>query len=248
MNIEIKTMFLFSQHLVSDIQTDMGQDIVNTEKVEDRNSYLGTNGVNSPNSNGLRDRKVTKNATHSNDTRQITLEELAQHTKAPSLWITMDNKVFDVTKWVKHHPGGEAAITNVAGRDVSDLVRQFHRPEVWQKKINHWYIGDLVLPPTKSPVATPSESITKEFRELNTWLEDHGWFVSNKFYYLQKMTILLSMLALSWVFFLHGISNGPTAAPNYTFYLSAFMVGLFWQQANFVGHDIGHSSVFQTRR
>lgn len=35
----------------------------------------------------------------------ITLDELKTHNTKNSLWISIDDKVYDLTKWAAHHPG-----------------------------------------------------------------------------------------------------------------------------------------------
>ena len=106
----------------------------------------------------------SKDSSKPND-RMITVEELQQHTTAQSIWINIDKKVYDVTQWVKHHPGGELAITNVAGRDVSDLVRQLHKPEAWESKVKHWCVGNLVTAEDSGKTSS-GENIANEFRQL----------------------------------------------------------------------------------
>lgn len=177
--------------------------------------------------------------------RDVTVEELQQHCNLPSVWIAIDEKVYDVSTWAKYHPGGVNAITNVAGRDVSDIMRANHRPSAWVNKIDNWLIGNLVGTERRSK---ESEAITSEFRQLGKWLEENGWFIPNPFYTLRIVAFLLFLWAVSWALFFDGISNGPTASPKWTFYLSAFMLGFFWQQSNFLGHDIGHSSVFYNKK
>ncbi|GJT33142.1 delta(8)-fatty-acid desaturase-like protein [Tanacetum coccineum] len=50
----------------------------------------------------------------------ITSEELQKHNKASDLWILIQGKVYDVTEWVKIHPGGDIPLMNLAGQDVTD--------------------------------------------------------------------------------------------------------------------------------
>ena len=39
--------------------------------------------------------------------REISREEVAAHNSAESLWMIMDDKVYDVTAFLAEHPGGE---------------------------------------------------------------------------------------------------------------------------------------------
>lgn len=175
--------------------------------------------------------------------RMITVEELEQHRALPSVWITINNKVYDVTRWIAHHPGGQAALLNVGGRDATDLMTQFHRPEVWKKRVTYWYIGDLVTDTDDSRKCSPSALITNEFRALGRWLDDNGWYNADRLYYVKKMAVLACLFAMAIYLFSRSIDG--TQSPHWTLYLSGALIGLFWQQSNFVGHDVGHSSVFR---
>lgn len=126
--------------------------------------------------------------------KQITLSELAQHSEYPSIWITVNNKVYDVTNWAKHHPGGEAAIRSVGGRDATDLMSQFHKPEVWQKRIENWLVGHLVCR-EEDQTETRSQAITREFRELGDWLTKNGWYKPSYSFIAGKMCVLLMLLS-----------------------------------------------------
>jgi len=44
-----------------------------------------------------------------------------------------------------------------------------------------------------------------------------------------------------------GIYITLTAQSFGAYMLGAFLVGLFWQQASFLGHDFGHNGVFHNK-
>lgn len=44
-----------------------------------------------------------------------TLEEVSKHNKNNDLWIIYKKQVFDVTKFLENHPGGEEVLLDVAG-------------------------------------------------------------------------------------------------------------------------------------
>ncbi|KAK4052593.1 fatty acid alpha-hydroxylase [Microbotryomycetes sp. JL221] len=54
--------------------------------------------------------------------RIVTLEDVAQHSRASDCWVVHDNKVYDVTKFVKDHPGGDDLILQYAGRDITSAM------------------------------------------------------------------------------------------------------------------------------
>ncbi|KHN73188.1 Cytochrome b5 [Toxocara canis] len=53
------------------------------------------------------------------DMKIFTYDEIAKHNNAASTWIIIDDKVYDVSKFLDEHPGGEEVILEQAGRDAT---------------------------------------------------------------------------------------------------------------------------------
>lgn len=64
------------------------------------------------------------------DRKAYTMEEVRKHATEESVWLAVDGKVYDVTKFIKAHPGGRLPIMEVAGLDATDPVTNYHSPEV----------------------------------------------------------------------------------------------------------------------
>ena len=47
--------------------------------------------------------------------KHFTMADVAQHRSSNDCWIVLFKKVYDVTSFVKQHPGGALALWNVAG-------------------------------------------------------------------------------------------------------------------------------------
>ncbi|KAJ7056450.1 acyl-CoA dehydrogenase [Mycena amicta] len=64
--------------------------------------------------------------------KQFTKEEVAQHNKQGDLWVVIDGKVFDVSKFATMHPGGLSVLLDeeVAGQDATEAFFGLHRHEV----------------------------------------------------------------------------------------------------------------------
>lgn len=50
---------------------------------------------------------------------RYSLEEVAKHNTEESMWIVINNTVYDVTKFAKLHPGGRVVLREVAGTDCT---------------------------------------------------------------------------------------------------------------------------------
>lgn len=48
--------------------------------------------------------------------------EVEKHNNVDSCWVVYKGKVYDVTEFLRDHPGGEDLILDFAGRDVSDVL------------------------------------------------------------------------------------------------------------------------------
>jgi cytochrome b involved in lipid metabolism len=87
-----------------------------------------------------------------------TKAEVAQHRSGDSIWIVIENRVCDITEYVKsgQHPGGDI-ILDGAGRDATDLFRDVGHPQDALDVLDDLQIGILVK---EKPVSVPSETTT----------------------------------------------------------------------------------------
>ncbi|OBZ78072.1 putative acyl-CoA synthetase YngI [Grifola frondosa] len=55
--------------------------------------------------------------------RIYTVEDVATHCSSSNCWVTRNGKVYDVTRFVPDHPGGDDLILNYAGKDVGAIMK-----------------------------------------------------------------------------------------------------------------------------
>jgi cytochrome b involved in lipid metabolism len=55
-----------------------------------------------------------------------TSAEVATHDTASSCWTSINGNVYDLTAWVRQHPGGEADILSICGKDGTQAFEQQH--------------------------------------------------------------------------------------------------------------------------
>ncbi|XP_034489689.1 cytochrome b5 isoform X1 [Drosophila innubila] len=86
--------------------------------------------------------------------KEFSLATIKEHNKPDDLWLVIDNKVYDVTKFLNEHPGGEESLMSVAGVDgTKDFNEVGHSAEA-RELLKKFYIGDLAASDIKrkSPV------------------------------------------------------------------------------------------------
>ncbi|KAI1468212.1 FMN-dependent dehydrogenase-domain-containing protein [Daldinia caldariorum] len=84
--------------------------------------------------------------------------ELAKHNTASSCWIVVDGKVYDVTPYLEHHPGGAAILVKQGGTDATAEFRTIHSPDVLEYLPKGSYLGEVTPEALKSLTARLSSS------------------------------------------------------------------------------------------
>ncbi|TFK64893.1 peroxisomal acyl-CoA-dehydrogenase [Pluteus cervinus] len=64
--------------------------------------------------------------------KEFTIEQVAQHNREGDLWIVIDSKVYDLSRFADLHPGGANVlyVDSVAGQDATQVFFGLHRHEV----------------------------------------------------------------------------------------------------------------------
>jgi fatty acid desaturase len=101
------------------------------------------------------------------------------------------------------------------------------------------YVGDLAND-IVLPKATNAAFAT-EIREYRDKLQAQGFFNADKGFYFYKLvsTVMISVVSLA---FLRVYGQSTTGV-----LISAFIMGIFWQQCGWLSHDFGHHQVFEDR-
>lgn len=80
----------------------------------------------------------------------ITLQEVANHNKADDAWVAIKDYVYDITKFIKFHPGGRGVLLRFAGTYCTDEYNQHHGDLVMLKYHKKFVIGKLPVLMDKS--------------------------------------------------------------------------------------------------
>lgn len=74
---------------------------------------------------------------------EISLEELSSHKTKDDLWIAVEGKVYDITRFQVEHPGGSSILKKVAGTDATKHFLKFHPNSVLRLLDSAALKGDL---------------------------------------------------------------------------------------------------------
>ena len=61
-----------------------------------------------------------------NSKKLISKEELAKHNSAKDCWVSIDNKIYDLTDFLEEHPSGPQPILDLAGKDGTAVFDDVH--------------------------------------------------------------------------------------------------------------------------
>lgn len=77
--------------------------------------------------------------------RQFTWEELVSLNQKHNAHIAVRGKVYDVSKFLTHHPGGSDVLLMATGKEVTIVFETYHAfSEVAPRTLQKYYVGDLV--------------------------------------------------------------------------------------------------------
>uniref|UniRef100_A0A9J7Y3T5 Fatty acid desaturase 2 n=2 Tax=Cyprinus carpio TaxID=7962 RepID=A0A9J7Y3T5_CYPCA len=148
-----------------------------------------------------------------------TWEEVQKHTKSGDQWIVVERKVYNVSQWVKRHPGGLRIIGHYAGEDATDAFHAFHpNIQLVRKYMKPLLIGELEAS-EPSQDRQKNGALVEDFRALRERLE----------------AIALMLL---WYFGTGWINTA----------IVSVILATAQSQAGWLQHDFGHLSVFKNSR
>ncbi|KAH7026137.1 cytochrome b5-like heme/steroid binding domain-containing protein [Microdochium trichocladiopsis] len=75
--------------------------------------------------------------------KTFTLKEVGEHKDGDSLWLAVDNGVYDISNFLDEHPGGAKILKRMAGKDASKQFWKYHGKTVLDKYGDKLKIGTL---------------------------------------------------------------------------------------------------------
>ncbi|XP_068955659.1 cytochrome b5 isoform X2 [Petaurus breviceps papuanus] len=102
--------------------------------------------------------------------KYYTLEEIQKHNHSKSTWLILHYKVYDLTKFLEEHPGGEEVLREQAGGDATENFEDVGHSTDARELSKTYIIGEL-HPDDRHKIKKPSVS-AKPFCKL-CLLEPH---------------------------------------------------------------------------
>lgn len=90
-------------------------------------------------------------------------KEVSKHCTKDSCWVLLGTRVYDVTGFLRMHPGGEALILRRSGKDISrEIDGPPHRhSENARRWMEQYYIGELDRDSTEEDTEVNPEIATE---------------------------------------------------------------------------------------
>ncbi|KAM8731347.1 cytochrome b5 [Acanthopagrus schlegelii] len=96
------------------------------------------------------------------------LSEIQEQNSFKSTWIIIHNKVYDVTKFLEEHPGGEEVLREQAGGNATESFEDVGHSTDARDMAQDMVIGE-VHPDDRHKIATPEETPVTTLNDESSW-------------------------------------------------------------------------------
>ncbi|XP_058878524.1 cytochrome b5-like [Acipenser ruthenus] len=103
-----------------------------------------------------------------NQVKYYRLEEIQQHNSYKSTWLIIHNKIYDVTKFLEEHPGGEEVLGEQAGGDATESFEDVGHSTDAREMTSTYLIGEL-HPEDRPKIQRPGETFITTASETSSW-------------------------------------------------------------------------------
>ncbi|KAM3373807.1 Cytochrome b5 [Capsicum chinense] len=87
------------------------------------------------------------------------LAEVSKHNNAKDCWLIISGKVYDVTKFLDDHPGGDEILLSTTGKDSTSDFEDVGHSSSARSMLDEYYVGDVDCStiPTKVKYTPPKQ-------------------------------------------------------------------------------------------
>ena len=76
--------------------------------------------------------------------KNFSMDEIARHSTRDDCWVVIHGAVYDVSAFLRDHPGGPSIIAHFAGQDITEAFDRIHRSTTLPAMAKAWRIGVVV--------------------------------------------------------------------------------------------------------
>ncbi|CAG7562329.1 uncharacterized protein FIESC28_11463 [Fusarium coffeatum] len=85
-------------------------------------------------------------------TKEFTMQDVAEHNTSSDIYMVVHDKVYDCTKFLDEHPGGEEVMLDVAGQDATEAFEDVGHSDEAREVLDGLLVGELKrLPGEEGP-------------------------------------------------------------------------------------------------
>ncbi|XAR60967.1 hypothetical protein NMG60_11034532 [Bertholletia excelsa] len=93
------------------------------------------------------------------DGKVFSLAEVSEHNNSKDCWLVISGKVYDVTKFLEDHPGGDEVLLSATGKDATDDFEDVGHSSSARAMMDELYVGEIdsATIPTKTKYTPPQQ-------------------------------------------------------------------------------------------
>ncbi|KAH7019267.1 cytochrome b5-like heme/steroid binding domain-containing protein [Ilyonectria destructans] len=77
------------------------------------------------------------------EVKEYTFQDVAEHNTKNDMFCVIHDKVYDCTKFLDEHPGGEEVMLDVAGQDSTEAFEDVGHSDEAREVLEKLYVGEL---------------------------------------------------------------------------------------------------------
>ncbi|XP_021291397.1 cytochrome b5 [Herrania umbratica] len=77
------------------------------------------------------------------DGKLFTLAQVSEHNTPKDCWLIINGKVYDVTKFLEDHPGGDEVLLSATGKDATDDFEDVGHSDSARDMMDQYYVGEI---------------------------------------------------------------------------------------------------------
>ncbi|OAY28215.1 cytochrome b5 [Manihot esculenta] len=73
----------------------------------------------------------------------FTLAQVSEHNNPKDCWLIIGGKVYDLTKFLEDHPGGDEVLLSATGKDATDDFEDVGHSTSAREMMDQYYVGEI---------------------------------------------------------------------------------------------------------